>query len=589
MAGLHDAVGAAPFVFVVGKGGVGKTTTAAALALAFTDAGSATHLISTDPAHSLKDVLGGANCAAALVVEEFAAASYAETWWARARGPLSEIVERGTYLDAADVARFSHLALPGVDELMGTLRLVDLAATRQRIVVDTAPTGHTLRLLDAATTHQGIADAFRSMAEKAAVVASSLTRRRIRLAGELIIDELQDYVARYRDAVLRPAAFVLVARADAVVEAETARLTAALRERGLRRVATVWTGRPGTPQPGACFTAPLRADPPRGCAALRAWSSALQPCAGEAAAESVAALPVSAGNPPSQHSVAAGAPAVPWLRQQQLRLWLVAGKGGVGKTTCAAALAIALADECDVLLCSADPAGSLGDVLGGEAAGRDGLRLRTRQIDPAAELERLREQYRRQVLEALDQLGLTEAATLDRRVIESLWALAPPGLDEVAALIALLDAAAAHETIVLDAAPTGHFLRLLEMPQLALDWTRQILRLMLKYGVAGTGGNAAEALLRLARELRALSELLRDPARAGTLLITLPEPLVAEETERLRQRLADARVAILATMVNRARAPTSAPGVHIVAPPLPASPIGVRALREFGAMWNIVT
>ena len=115
------------------------------------------------------------------------------------------------------------------------------------------------------------------------------------------------------------------------------------------------------------------------------------------------------------------------------------------------------------------------------------------------------------------------------------------GLDEVAALVALLDASASDETIVLDAAPTGHFLRLLEMPQLALDWTRQILRLMLKYGVAGAGANAAEALLRLARELRALGELLRDPDRAGTLLVTLPEPVVAAETERLRQRLDEAR------------------------------------------------
>ena len=109
----------------------------------------------------------------------------------------------------------------------------------------------------------------------------------------------------------------------------------------------------------------------------------------------------------ASNAVPPGTPALPWLEQHALRFWLVAGKGGAGKTTCAAALAVALAEQHDVLLCSADPAGSVGDVLGAESAG--GVqRLRTREIDPAAELERLRELYHSQVLDALDRIGISE-------------------------------------------------------------------------------------------------------------------------------------------------------------------------------------
>jgi arsenite-transporting ATPase len=581
MGRLHDAVGDAPFIFVVGKGGVGKTTTAAALALSLADAGAAIQLISTDPAHSLQDVIGGVKCVGTLAIEEFDASSYAESWLARTRGPITELVERGTYLDSSDLAGFSELALPGVDELMAVLRLVDVAGENRRVVVDTAPTGHTLRLLDAASTHEGIAAALRSMADKASVVASTLTRRTIRFAGEAIIDELREYVRRYRDDVLGRAAFVLVARRDAVVEAESTRLAEALRARALRTVATVWTGAPGAASFGECVRVPLLEEPPRGCAALRAWSAAVQPCGhGRPDRATLPAAPA-----------AATAPALPWLSERRLQLWLFAGKGGVGKTTCAAAFAVSLAEDRAVLLCSADPAGSLADVLdaGVSNVAATHLQLRTRQIDPAAELERLRGLYRRQVLDALDSMGLSDAATLDRRVIESLWELAPPGIDEIAALVVLLDQAESQETIVVDTAPTGHFLRLLEMPQLAVDWTHQILRLMLKYKVAGTGGNAAEALLRLARQLRALAELLRDPQRAGVLLVTLPEPVVAAETARLRERLQAARAPLVATILNRARPAVAACDAEILAPELVTPPLGLRALREFAATWNIVT
>src|SRR5581483_9481175 len=119
-----------------GKGGVGKTSCAAAAALAAAARGASVLLVSTDPAHSLGDALGrrvparGARLAlrrgAVRAVELDADRALAR--WLERRAPLlRRIVARGTYLDEGDVDRFLRLSLPGVDELMGLVELRRLA------------------------------------------------------------------------------------------------------------------------------------------------------------------------------------------------------------------------------------------------------------------------------------------------------------------------------------------------------------------------------------------------------------------------------------------------------------------------------
>lgn len=608
MTQLRDAVGDAAFTFVVGKGGTGKTTAAGALALELADAELDTHLISTDPAHSLGDLfetkVGGdvvvSDCTARLTLEEFDASSYADAWLGRSLDDVVEIVEAGTYLDGDDVLAFSRLALPGIDELMAVLRLVDLAGGDRRVVVDTAPTGHMLRLLDAAGTHEGVARALRAMADKAAAVAGSFARRAVRLTGERVIDELERYVDVYHDQVLRKAAFVITTRAEAVVLAETVRLRAELDRRELRTVATVSVLRQGhrvvdgTRLGGIpCIGVP-RLDRATGCTGLRSWRDALTGCDRNGGTD--VDTDVDSGVSAGQAVVIADHGAAEWLHAHAPRVLFFAGKGGVGKSTCAAAAALALADTRAVLLCSTDPAGSLDDVFGSSVTDGEHVapRLRVVQIDAQAELTRLREAYQADVADALDRLGLSSAAEMDRRVIDALWDLAPPGLDEVAALTSMLRGAGPNETVVFDTAPTGHFLRLLGMPDLALDWTRQLMRVIVKYGLAGSSGNAAEALLRLARDLRALQQTLHAADEAGVIVVTLDDALVHVETVRLEHALLDADVPVLARLVNLAstdeeshetREPVT--GALISAPAVDA-PIGQHALREFVAAWKIV-
>jgi arsenite/tail-anchored protein-transporting ATPase len=605
---LGAAVGAARFAFVVGKGGTGKTTAAGALALEFADSGADTHLISTDPAHSLGDLFGQdvtgvsvSACSPRLRLEEFDAPAAAAAWTARATEPVACIIERGTYLDGEDVAGFARLALPGVDEMMAVMRLGELSGP-ERVVVDTAPTGHTLRLLDAAATHAGLARALRAMAEKAAVVASALAGRSVRLQAESVIEELEHCVVAFRDDVLGRSRFVVVTRTDAVVTAETARLDAALRRRGLDVAITVVNGggtvSPPAPAPGPGEPAIAVSWLPdaRGCGGLRAWRSAQADVSMVrlgVARESAAASREAAGSAGPSRDAQAGVAAAPWLAAGTRELLLFAGKGGVGKTTCAAAAALVLAASRDVLLCSADPAGSLDDVFAGTvtARGRAGPRLRVLQIDAEAEFERLRREYRPDVMDALSRIGLSDGASLDRNVIDALWELAPPGIDEFAALAALVAARHSGETVVLDAAPTGHFLRLLSMPALALDWTRQLMRIIVKYRVAGESGTAPEALLRTARELRALQALLGDARRAGVFVVTLAESMVEAETARLLDRLDEAGIAVAGLIENRVTGVTGGREqthrTRIRAPLRHPPPVGGPALLDFAGEWMI--
>jgi arsenite/tail-anchored protein-transporting ATPase len=290
---------------------------------------------------------------------------------------------------------------------------------------------------------------------------------------------------------------------------------------------------------------------------------------------------------------AAGMPALPWLEALPLQLLLFAGKGGVGKTTCAAAAALALSRSRDVLLCSTDPAGSLDDVLGtaAVAAGHAGGRLRVVQVEAEVHAQQLRAAYRAEVGDALERIGLSGNAALDRRVIDELWALAPPGIDEFAALAALLDAGDTQEVVVLDPAPTGHFLRLLTMPQLALDWTRQLMRVIVKYRASRVAGEAAETLLRVARALRTLQERLRAAERTGVFVVTVSEPMVRAETDRLVAALDDGAVPVVARIVNRQPVHVAGGGrrdAPVILAPAVAAPVGADALHAFIEEWRLI-
>jgi arsenite-transporting ATPase len=282
------------------------------------------------------------------------------------------------------------------------------------------------------------------------------------------------------------------------------------------------------------------------------------------------------------------------LTNLQQRFLLVAGKGGVGKSTCAAAIALLRADSQQTCLVSTDPAGSLNEVLNSPTANHQPPTLQVTQLDADQAFQHWRDQYRGQVRSVFERLGLDRSAQLDQNVIEQLWNLAPPGIDEIAALTELLNAAATCDTTVLDSAPTGHFLRLLSMPEIAVDWSHALMRILLKYHLAGSLEPLTRDLLEFARRTRELHRDLTDASRSAAILVALDEPVVWAETARLHKALQDAKIPIAALVVNRVRAETSGAGPDfrqtqiIHAPYLDTPVVGPAALRDFLAQWELV-
>lgn len=571
---------------LVGKGGVGKTTCAVEIARAFAGRGERTLIISTDPAAALADVLGaptGTDVApvagtAHLDARQLDAAKLRDQFLAAWRDVIAEIIDRGTYLDRSDVDGLVDAALPGVDEIFALLALADLlgdsSSPYRRVVVDTAPTGHTLRLLALPETFSALVSMLDLMQDKHRFMVRALTHRYRRDRADEFIADMRARIDGLRRVLAQgeSLAALLVTRPEPVVEAESRRYVEQLRALHIRVAAVIVNA-----VRDADGDYRLIADVPHVRIPLRAPQRF-------------------AANVSSEEA------RFPALRT----LTIVGGKGGVGKTTVSVALAIAAADELkgNVLLISTDPAPSIADALGEpdapwsvrdvEYSPPDVAGLTVRQMDAGAAFARIRDQYQERIdalFDALVSRGIDVAH--DRAILRDLLALAPPGIDELFALSLLGDTLAERRfsRIVVDPAPTGHLLRLLDMPAIALDWTHRLMRLMLKYRDVVGLGDAAQELLDFAKRTRALEQLLRSPAATGFVLVSLDEPVVRAESTRLLGAIADRDMSLSAVIWNRVtEAPLPLPVTlaqrQFFAGEKTPPPIGANAIRAWSRSWR---
>ncbi|HUQ82608.1 MAG TPA: ArsA family ATPase [Gemmatimonadaceae bacterium] len=618
MTGIDALLASLPaWTLVGGKGGVGKTTCAAALALRSANKGLRTLVLSTDPAGALADVLGieltGAPqpvaSAPLLSAMQLDAATARDAFVARWGEVLATILDRGTYLDRDDIQGLIDGALPGIDETMAVLALADLADANEwdRVIVDTAPTGHTLRLLALPETFNAVVRLLDSMQAKHRFMVSALLHRYKPDAADAFIEEMRAKVARLQALITDRARFavLLVTRAEGVVVAETIRFAESLETLGatLRGLVVNAAGVGGARDPAAFASIDASlADVPRytvaptvvasGMDGLRSWGRRVRRW------NVVPARPVKRGRGSAADSK--------WKRAAPADLTtlppvlIVGGKGGVGKTSVSCALALVRAREGHAtFLVSTDPAPSIADALeqpiGDEdTVVRDGFGLHARQIDATAVFARWREDYRVRVDAAFDGLlGPGLDAAHDRAIARELFALAPPGVDELYALVWLGDALSEgqYDRIVIDPAPTGHLIRLLEMPALALEWSHRLLRLMLKYRELAGGGELSADLLAFARRTRAVGELLRDPWRAGVIVVALDEPIVRRETSRVVERVRALGDHVPAIIWNRAREvpaplPVELPVRQFVAAEVSPPPVGAARLVRWLEEWK---
>jgi len=625
------------FRFYAGKGGVGKTTCAAGAALVLSRRRTRTLLVSTDPAHSLADALGQRISPAprlvrgSLYAAEMDADRALSRWLGARERVLRVIASRGTYLDDEDIDALFRLSLPGVDELVGLIELRRLARGFEEVVVDTAPTGHTLRLLAMPATLAKLAQVLDDLQAKHRAMASSL-RGSVRTdAADELIDELQEE-ARALGELLRSenAEFHWVTLAEELALAETVDGVASLRAKGLRVVRLI-ANRLSPPPDGPCpvcearrseqarilegsrhlklpvQTVPEQRREPRGLQDLATVGRLLS-----AEATRVApSFPAAAAEPMQRPR---GAPA--WLDQlapKGTRLIFFGGKGGVGKTTTAAAAAVSIARRGGrVLLLSTDPAHSLGDVLGitvGDQEREVEPGLWARELDGAHALEQRRARHRSAVEELFATLrgGSHFDAPYDRAVMEDLIDLAPPGLDELFALLAVIEALQRYDIVVVDTAPTGHALRLLELVGTAREWVQALLQILLKYRRVTGLGEVARDLTETARDLRKFQEILADGGQARFVAVTRPAALPRLETGRLLAGLRRLRLSAPAVLVNALTRPgcsrcrRAAAGekreidqlrrirrgwAMLGAPRVAPGPRGAAALERFAGTWT---
>ncbi|CAM9691052.1 unnamed protein product [Scytosiphon promiscuus] len=617
------------FVFFGGKGGVGKTSTAAAVAIQCADAGlSRTLVISTDPAHSLGDaldqdisggepvrVIGLDNLSAMEVdtdeaVKEFeeALSTFDISGMAEEMGVPKDMVE------SLGLAEFSQVLAnppPGIDELVALSRVLKLARSEEqnydRIIIDTAPTGHTLRLL-------GFPDFLDNFLEKVIQLRGRMGGILNLLNGmfggggggivekaDVAVEKLQGYKERMvelRDLFKNQDAteFCIVTIPTQLAIAESKRLLEALNTQGIA-VRNIVVNQIVSPDSSPEYVARLH----KGQSACIKRLQKLADGTGDGTLD-VSPVPFFdmevAGVYPLRYLGTAaygGANVDNWKQlatDPEQRFIILGGKGGVGKTTSSSALGVKMADEgYKTVIVSTDPAHSLGDALQMELKG-GGLTpvpgivgtgsLHALEVDTEGAVDEFKEVvdgFMRKVKSKsetgdataglVDQLNLGEfAGVLDN---------APPGTDELVALSKVLrlvkgdnELGIKFDRVIIDTAPTGHTLRMLSYPEFLDGFFEKLIKIrnklkgataMLSMFSGRGGGTSAEEekefeedrdrLRDFQFKMMELQELFRDESRTEFVVVTIPSMLAVAETERLVAQLRAQEVPVKHVVVNK--------------------------------------
>ncbi len=526
------------YLFFTGKGGVGKTSLACATAIQLADAGKRVLLVSTDPASNVGQVFGldignriapipaVARLSALEIDPEAAAAAYRERVVDPVRAVLPDEVVKGIEESLSGACTTEIAAF---DEFTALLTDTAITADYQHIIFDTAPTGHTIRLLQLPGAWTGFLEAGRGDASCLGPLAGlEKQRTQYRAAVDALADPLQTrlvLVARAQQAALRELArthaeltalglqqqYLVINGVLPSIEAHDDPLAGAIHEREqtvLRNIPATLTSLPRD-------IVALKPFNLVGLGALRRLLTDLPPPED---------IPVSDVLPIEAPAVA---DLVDAIAADGKGLIMLMGKGGVGKTTLAAAIAVALATRgLPVHLSTSDPAAHLTDTL---AASLENLTVS--RIDPSVETER----YRRYVLD-------TKGAKLDAEgralLAEDLRSPCTEGIAVFQAFSRIVREAG-RQFVVMDTAPTGHTLLLLDATG---AYHREVARQM-----GRTGTHFTTPMMQL-----------QDPKRTKVLIVTLPETTPVLEAAKLQADLRRAGIEPWAWIVNNSVAAASA-------------------------------
>ncbi|MDF2629711.1 MAG: Arsenical pump-driving ATPase [Symbiobacteriaceae bacterium] len=522
---------AARFLFFTGKGGVGKTSLSCATALRLADMGRRVLLISTDPASNLDDVLqvklgpapqpipGVVGLHAANLDPEAAATAYRE----KVVGPYRDILPEAALTNMEEqLSGACTMEIAAFDEFALLLGNPEATADFDHVVFDTAPTGHTLRLLSLPMAWQGFIDTNTHGGSCLGPLAGLQEQR------ELYHAAVQALADGTRTTLL------LVSRPERGALTEAARASGELAELGVSNQWLLING---------IFHARDQKDPIaaalelRGNTALRSIPDALaglpreeiplvpRSLVGIEALRQMLApvdMTIQAGD---VHVNRTDLPAplvelVNALSGQGRGVIMTMGKGGVGKTTMAAAIAVELASRGHrVHLSTTDPAAHVAAVVDGGLPG-----LTVSRIDPKAEVADYTAEVMGSAGKDLDAEG--------RALLEE--DLRSPCTEEIAVFraFAAMVEQGRDGFVILDTAPTGHTILLLDATQ---AYHRE---------VSTQADHTPESVKQLLPRLR-------DQAFTRILLVTLPEATPVFEAERLQADLRRAGIEPFGWVINQ--------------------------------------
>lgn len=525
------------FLFFTGKGGVGKTSMACTTAVALAEGGKRILLISTDPASNLDEVLetklgssptqvnGVLNLFAMNINPIDAASEYRERMVGPYRGilPDATIQQMEEQLSGActvEIAGFSEFSKFVGDETM--------IKNYDHVVLDTAPTGHTLRLLNLPSAWNDFIESNKTGSSCLGPV-SGLSEQKILF--ENVVEALKNPERTL---------LVLVSRAEAMSFKEANRASIELRELGLNNQYLIINGlfestsddkiakAFAEKSKAALETMPeeLKTLPsfnigfrPSGVMGIKTLKSIF--AEGSAKSASSAIEEFKDKNPQEILSKLE-----PWskfineLEEQGNGVIMTMGKGGVGKTTMAAMIATELANRGhSVLLSTTDPAahvmGSIGEKV---------KNLHVERIDPVVETQN----YVCGIISKnAGKLSLEDMALLEEE-------LRSPCIEEIAVFQAFAKTVAKGENqfIVLDTAPTGHTLLLLDSTE---AYHREV----------------AKSADDIPEEVKGLLPRIRDPKFTRVLIVALPEATPTHEAEALQEDLRRAGIEPYGWIINR--------------------------------------
>ncbi len=568
--------------FFTGKGGVGKTSIACATAVRLARQGKRVLLVSTDPASNVAQVFGVTignkvtqipavpGLAALEINPDQAAAAYRDKILEPVRAilPIKEIEAITEQLSGScttEIASFNEF----------TDLLADPEMTRDydHVIFDTAPTGHTIRLLQLPGSWTSYLDNGKGDASCLGPMSGlEKNRATYRAAVQALTDPTRTrlvLIARAQQSTLREVARTLEELAELDIHATNlvvnGQLPASAATDDLSRAIhareqTALSGMPALPRD----TIELKSVNMVGLDALEAL---LDERVDVAAAEE----PQTSGNDVTMPRLAAR---VDELAQADHGLVMAMGKGGVGKTTLAAAIAVALVQRGKkVLLNTTDPAAHLASTLEGDVPG-----LEVSVIDP----EQATQEYR-------DRVMASKGAKLDEAGRAALAEdLMSPCTEEIAVFQQFSRAVnrAREQFVIMDTAPTGHTL-------LLMDATGAYHRDITRHLDDAQRDLVTTPLMRL-----------QDPQHTKVVVVTLPETTPVTEARALAADLERASIHPWAWVVNnslaaarptspllatRARSEqqqldqvaTSAPRWAVV-PTQTAEPIGAKRLTALG-------